>query len=171
MTTVPPSGLAGPSFGPGFASSDFAAMQSQLIQQQVQAEVNRITKQYQERLDGEAARIIERLQANANKHLRLVVTAVVASIIALFAVLVTAQTSSVNSSVIGFQNSVMNLQTQVVATQKTINEASVALANKTAALDGAGQKLKDATDRAQAVAAEYTARLNALPQQTEERTR
>jgi cytoskeletal protein RodZ len=165
-----------PPVGPEMASAQWAAQQAVFIQQQVDSQIARYSKQYDEKLSEDVKRLSEELKKKAASQLRSVVIAGVGAIVAGFAVLVYVQTRSLNDNVIAFQTTVMSLQKEVLATSNDIGvKASViAAANKEletvthqvesarASLETATKELQQGTQRLAATASEYEKRLKRL---------
>lgn len=161
MTAIPPNPIPVPQV---FVNTDYAAMQANLIQQQVNAEISRLSREYHEHLKYEVEQITAKLKAEANKQIRGIAINVIAGIVGLFLIAIIAQGKAVNNSVIGFQNSVMGLQKEVMASQTAINTASRELATQTSLLATANKDVEAASRRLEATTSEYIQRLEALKQ-------
>ena len=101
---------------------DYIAQQGALFAQQVKVEVDRLNAEYKKQLDAEVAKMITDLKHDAASRIRPILVSVIAVIVAGFALLAYAQTRSLNNTYIEFQNGVMALQKEVLATSNGMGE-------------------------------------------------
>jgi hypothetical protein len=90
---------------PGFM--DPTAQMAQLLQQQINARMDAIEREYRARLDHEVEEIAAGLERRAKGRFYTLLTTVVAVFIGLSAVFLYTQAKSANDTFIGFQNSVI----------------------------------------------------------------
>jgi peptidoglycan hydrolase CwlO-like protein len=140
-----------------------------LIEQQVKSEMANVRDEYRKKLDEELGKITAELKEEANRKIRLIAVAVIAVIVAAFAIFTYTQTQLSNKTFNDFQNSVMGLQKEVVASQniilashETITKAQRELSEKTGEIEALKSELAEKNRRLQDTAAEYEARLKAL---------
>ena len=113
---------------------DYIAQQGALFAQQVKVEVDRLNAEYKKQLDAEVAKMITDLKHDAASRIRPILVSVIAVIVAGFALLAYAQTRSLNNTYIEFQNGVMALQKEVLATSNGMKKRLLWLMRRTKSL-------------------------------------
>jgi uncharacterized phage infection (PIP) family protein YhgE len=134
---------------------DYAAQQAALIASQIKSEADRLNREYKSQLDQEIRNITAELKRTAVLQMRSIVLPVIGAVVAAFALLVYAQTRSLNSTYIEFQNGVMALQKEVLATSNSLGE-------KASLVAGANKELEAATRQLENKTAEYQSQLLVL---------
>ena len=134
----PPAGLPVPNSGDPWAPV------AAIVQQQVNAQVQRVNAEYAARLDKEIERITKELEGKAFKRVRNVVLTAIAAIVAAFSALAYAETRSLSQASSGFYNSVLQLQTQVIGMSDTIGERAATIAGANKELETATRDLGEA---------------------------